>query len=225
MAYASYFFIQAGMSEDMSFKLTIIMFVIGIVRTLVSWMITSHCGRSNIYFYGLCCMSVLLLLIGGLGCSSQKNASWGVGGLLIVFAFAYNSSLGPLVYCIVTELPSSRLRAKTVIIARNLYNIAGIVVQVITPYMLNPTAWNRKAKSGFLWAGVCIIGSVWAFFDLPETKGRTFAELDILFEKKKPSRHFLITEVDVFDAGKLMENIGEEGIRNFVVKNETPETV
>lgn len=172
------------MSEDMSFKLTIIMFVIGIVRTLVSWMITSHCGRSNIYFYGLCCMSVLLLLIGGLGCSSQKNASWGVGGLLIVFAFAYNSSLGPLVYCIVTELPSSRLRAKTVIIARNLYNIAGIVVQVITPYMLNPTAWNWKAKSGFLWAGVCIIGLCGHFLIYPRRKAELLPNW-IYFLKKK----------------------------------------
>lgn len=219
MGYASYFFIQAGMSEDMSFTFTIIMYVLAIVGTLVSWFITGHFGRSNIYFYGLCIMGALLLIIGGLGCSSDKNASWGVGALLIVFAFTYNSSLGPLVYCIVTELPSVRLRTKTVIISRNLYNIAGIVVQVITPYMLNPTAWNWKAKSAFLWAAFCIVGAVWAFFELPETKGRTFAELDILFKNKTPSRNFNETEVNVFDAGEFMEEIGENGIRDFVENN------
>ncbi|CUM64701.1 uncharacterized protein PRCAT00002310001 [Priceomyces carsonii] len=225
MGYASYFFIQAGMSTDMSFTFTIIMYVIGILGTLLSWTITSHCGRSKIYFYGLCFMAVLLLIIGGLGCSSQKDVSWAIGALLIVFAFTYNSSLGPLVYCIVTELPSVRLRTKTIIIARNLYNIAGIVVQVITPYMLNPTAWNWKAKSGFLWAGFCIIGAVWSFFELPETKGRTFAELDILFKNNTPTRRFKTTEVDVFDSGKFMERIGEDGIRDFVKKNERSELV
>lgn len=220
MGYASYFFIQAGMSEDMSFTFTIIMYVIGIIGTLGSWLISRRYGRFLIYFYGLCCMSILLLIIGALGCSQQDAASWGIGALLIAFAFAYNISVGPIVYCIVTELPSIRLRTKSIILARNFYNIAGIAVTVITPYMLNPTAWNWKAKAGFFWAGFSIIGAAWAFFELPETKGRTFAELDALFEKKTPSRRFESTEVEVFNAGKLMERMGEDGIKEFVDKNE-----
>lgn len=38
---------------------------------------------------------------------------------------------------------------------------------------------------------------MWAFFRLPEMKGRTFEDLDILFALKVPARHFsehVITE-------------------------------
>jgi hypothetical protein len=38
----------------------------------------------------------------------------------------------------VAELSTRRLQIKTVVPARNLYNIVGIIWSVLTPYMLNP---------------------------------------------------------------------------------------
>lgn len=40
---------------------------------------------------------------------------------------------------------------------------------------------------------------VWTFFRLPEPKGRTYGELDVLFEKGISARKFGSTEVDVFE--------------------------
>ncbi len=42
---------------------------------------------------------------------------------------------------------------------------------------------------------MCII---YTYFRLPEPRGRTFAELDVLFEKGVSARKFASTEVDVF---------------------------
>lgn len=42
---------------------------------------------------------------------------------------------------------------------------------------------------------MCII---YTFFRLPEPSGRTFAELDVLFERGISARKFASTEVDVF---------------------------
>jgi SP family general alpha glucoside:H+ symporter-like MFS transporter len=42
--------------------------------------------------------------------------------------------------------------------------------------------------------------TIWIFFRLPEPKGRTYGELDILFEQKTPARQFASTHVDEFDA-------------------------
>lgn len=36
---------------------------------------------------------------------------------------------------------------------------------------------------------------LWAFFRLPECKGRSYRELDVLFERKVPARKFKKTEV------------------------------
>ena len=82
---------------------------------------------------------------------------------------------------------------------RNAYNIIGIITSIVTPYMLNPTAWNWSNFTGFFWAGLCFICIVYTYFRVPEPTGRTFAELDLLFERKVSARKFAKTEVDVFD--------------------------
>lgn len=39
---------------------------------------------------------------------------------------------------------------------------------------------------------------VYTYFRIPEPRGRTFAELDVLFERGISARKFATTEVDVF---------------------------
>ena len=150
-------------------------------------------------------MTILLFLTGGLGFADSKSGKMATGSMLLIYTFVYDLTIGPMCYCIVGEIPSSKLRAKTVMLARNLYNVAGIIVAIVTPYMLNPTEWNWKAKSAFLWAGIAIVSATWVYFELPETKGRTFAELDKLFIDKVPARKFKSTFPKTFDAGELME--------------------
>jgi SP family general alpha glucoside:H+ symporter-like MFS transporter len=106
-------------------------------------------------------------------------------------------------------MSSVRLRAKTTSLAWNVYNIFKIINGVLTPYMINPTAWNWQAKAGFFWGGLCLFSFVWAFFRLPETRNRTYAELDILFERKVGARKFAITSVDLFSQ-KIHEASQEE---------------
>ena len=64
--------------------------------------------------------------------------------------------------------------------------------------MLNPSAWNWGAKSGFFWAGMCFLCIVWCYFRLPEAKDRTYGELDILFEHGVLARKFASTSVVTF---------------------------
>jgi SP family general alpha glucoside:H+ symporter-like MFS transporter len=72
------------------------------------------------------------------------------------------------------------------------------------PKMLNPTAWNWRGKSCFLWAGTCFCCYIWCYFRLPEPKGLTYLELDLLFEKKVSARKFrritnVLSEAGYFD--------------------------
>jgi SP family general alpha glucoside:H+ symporter-like MFS transporter len=130
--------------------------------------------------------------------------------LLLIFTAVYDASIGPLCYTLVSEIPSTRLRSKTIVLARNGYNISGIITNLITPRMLNPTAWAWGAKSGFFWAGTSVIGLIWSWWRLPETKGRTFAEIDLLFKRKTKARKFKGTKVghhrrDESDGSKSLE--------------------
>lgn len=104
----------------------------------------------------------------------------------------------PVCYCLVAEISSTRLRAKTIVLARNAYNIGGIIANVLSPRMLNSTEWNWGAKAGFFWAGTGALCIIWTYFRLPETKDRSYGALDVLFEQKVSARKFATTEVDMF---------------------------
>jgi MFS transporter, SP family, general alpha glucoside:H+ symporter len=89
------------------------------------------------------------------------------------------------------EVSSTRLRSKTIALARGTYLIGNIINAAVAPYILNPTSGNWKGKTGFLTAGLTILSLIWAYFRLPETGQRTFEELDILFaEKHMTARKF-----------------------------------
>ena len=145
---------------------------------------------------GLAFMLVCLLITGGLGFVDSKGAQLAIGVLLVIQTLANMITVGPACYPIVAEIPSGRLRYKSVVIGRFVYNLTGIVSNSLTPRMLSKTAWNWGAKAAFFYAGTNFLCLIWCWFRLPETKDRSFGELDIMFENRVPARKFKYTKVD-----------------------------
>ncbi|KAI5461809.1 general substrate transporter [Mariannaea sp. PMI_226] len=197
-AYSTYFFEQAGLSASNSFSLTLIQEGIGMLGTFVAGFMMLRFGRRTLYIGGLSLQCILLFLMGFLSLSKAHDAAWGIAGVMVTFQFVYGSAVGPICYSLVTELSPLTLRTRTVVLARISYNTMSLVNGVITPRMINPTAWNWGAKAGFFWGGSCIICILWCYFFLPEPRGRTYAELDALFERGVSARKFKSTKVDVF---------------------------
>lgn len=211
MGYSTYFYQQAGMAVENSFSMSLGQYALGAVGTVTSWFLMQWFGRRTLYLAGQVVMCVLLLTIGCAAFAGKENvaAQWAIGSLLLIYTFTYDATVGPVCYSLVAELTSTRLRTKSVVLARNMYNITGIITNIITPRMLNPTEWNWGAKSGFFWAGACFVCAVWTFFRLPEPKGRTYGELDVLFENGVSARKFKSTVVDSID-GISRERVAEK---------------
>ncbi|KAL3455177.1 hypothetical protein BJX64DRAFT_295297 [Aspergillus heterothallicus] len=208
MGYAAYFFVQAGLPNTISFNFSISLYALAMIGVAISWFVMTHLGRRTIYLIGLSGMLAVLIAIGGTSLASNANnsgPSFATGGLLLAYTLFYDIGVGSVAYAMVAEIPSTRLRTKTIVLARNLYNVQGVINGVITPYMLNETAWNWKGKAGFFWAGTCFLCLTWAFFRLPEPKGRTYAELDVLFEQGVSARKFSGTVVDVFAVNRSQD--------------------
>ncbi|KAF2157663.1 sugar transporter [Myriangium duriaei CBS 260.36] len=200
MGYSTYFFENAGLSTEAAFSMSIGLYGLGAVGTISSWFLMAKFGRRSLYIWGQVAMLAALLVIGFLGIISKNNlgAQWAIGSLLLFYTFTYDATIGPVCYSLVTELSSNRLRAKTVVLARIFYNISGLIANFLTPRMLNPSAWGWGAKAGFFWAGSITLCIIWTYFRLPEPKGRTYGELDVLFEQKVSARKFSTTIVNQF---------------------------
>ncbi|KAJ5588167.1 hypothetical protein N7537_010845 [Penicillium hordei] len=212
--YSTYFYKQAGLPTEQAFTMSIAQYALGIVGVFVAWILLPRFGRRTIYLWGLAILAVLLLVIGSLGVAESRSPSpvdssggsrlaWSIGSMLLVHTFFYDVTVGPVCYSLVAEIPSVRLRSKSIVLARMTYNILNIISNVITPYMLNPSAWNWGAKAGFFYGGTCVLSLIYTYLCIPEPSGRTYAELSILFQRKVSARSFAKTHVDLAEARGL----------------------
>ena len=197
----TYFLEQAGFPAEKAFNFGVGENCLGWVGTVLSWYLMTLFGRRTLFVGGMSVLFCILITIGFLGIPALSSGiGYTQGALLCLYVLTYDLTVGPTVYSIVSEIPSSRLRIKTVVIARNSYNIASICANELNAPILNPTAWNLRGKGGFVWCGFCFISLVWAFFRLPEPKGLSFEEIDLLFEHKIPARSFHKSVVDPYSA-------------------------
>jgi MFS transporter, SP family, general alpha glucoside:H+ symporter len=211
IGWGTYFMIQAGLSQQNAFSLGVGQSAMGFVGTVCSWFLMPHFGRRTLYLAGQMVMFVILMVIGGLGVPAlSSSVGWASGACILILTFAYDITVGPVCYSLVAELPSTRLRIKTVVLARNVYNCFGIMIGSLQPRMMNPTAWGWRGKTAFFWGGLNLLGLIWTFFRLPEPKGLTYADLDVLFENKVSARKFRKVEVDPFRSDNLVV-VAEDG--------------
>ncbi|KAK4246625.1 sugar transporter-like protein [Corynascus novoguineensis] len=194
----TYFFTTAGMETYNAFNLSLGAKGMGFLGTVCSWWLITYFGRRTLYVSGMAMLATVLLIIGILDVSAGERGLWPSGGLCIFWLFVYSLTIGPLAYSIISETSSVRLRPLSVVLARTAYQVTNIVSQVLYSYMQNSTAWDLKGKSGFFWGGTAALMFLWAFFRLPEIKGRTYEELDILFANKTPARQFATAHVDAY---------------------------
>ncbi|KAH7040375.1 sugar transporter-like protein [Microdochium trichocladiopsis] len=215
----TYFFTSAGMPTVRAFDLSLGAKGMAFLGTCLSWFLITYFGRRTIYVSGMGVLALLLFLVGVLNVSAGQNALWPSGGLCVAWLFVYSLTIGPLAYSITSETSSVRLRPLSVVLARVAYQLINIVSQVLSPYMVNPTAWNWSGKTGFFWAGTAACMFVWAYFRLPEIKGRTYEELDILFENRVPARKFASTHVDAYaSSAALAPGVGERDVHTATYK-------
>ena len=152
MGYSVQFYEQAGFNTNNTFNLNIGQYAMGAVGTILSWVLMNHVGRRKIYIAGLCAMFALLMIIGFCAIAGTGNtgAVWAIGSMLLVYTFIYDFTVGPVCYSLVAEIPATKLKIKTVVLARNFYNMGGIVNNIIMPRMLNtgPGNWGWGAYTG-----------------------------------------------------------------------------
>ena len=56
--------------------------------------------------------------------------------------------------------------------------------------MFNPGEGNLGGKMGWIFLATCIIALVIVYLEFPETKDRTYKELDECFQERVPARAF-----------------------------------
>lgn len=128
---------------------------------------------------------------------------------MLIWSFAYQLTAGALCFVLNGEVPSTKLRSKTIAFATAIQALIFIAATVALPYMLNPENGNLRGKTGFIFAAFSTVCCVWVYFRLPETANRSFEELDIMFHKKVPTRQFANYVIDYTEIKSLKSEDSE----------------
>ncbi|RDW83515.1 hypothetical protein BP5796_05006 [Coleophoma crateriformis] len=197
---AVYFFEQAGVTTNTAFALGLITSALQMIFVMLSWILTTYFGRRTIYLWGSGFNTILLIALGIAGSVGKSNASsLAQASLGLIISVLFTLGPAPASWVIIGETSSIRLRPLTTGMGRASYYIVEIPCIFLGSYMLNPTGGNLGGKCGYVWGATGFLCLVTAYFFLPEMKGRSYREIDILFNRKVPARKWTQTEIDVQD--------------------------
>lgn len=199
LGYSTYFFQLAGLDNSRSFDLGVGVTACGVVGNIASWFIVDSFGRRKVFIGGMSCLTVLLLLIGIMDVIPTGPSKWVQASCTVIYAFVYFMTIGAMAFVLLGETSSMGLRAHTTALATATQAVLGIAMNIAIPYMVNPDEGDLKGKVGFVFGGLALIGTFGSWFFIPELKGRTVAEIDILFAQRVSPRHmrtYLITSIE-----------------------------
>ncbi|CAK7235564.1 hypothetical protein SCUCBS95973_009311 [Sporothrix curviconia] len=204
---STYFFQQVGLATYTTYLLNTGGTLLALAGTLVNWFVLMpRYGRRPIFVAGMAAMTLLLLAVGllglaGDGSSSSSSSSRTIGlvqaALTLAWTLVFQLSVGQLGWALPAEVGSTRLRQRTVCLARNAYYASSLAANAAQPYLLSPGALDLKGGVGFVWAAIAGLVLAWAYWRLPETKGRSYEALDWLFAQRTPTRAFATAQVPV----------------------------
>ncbi|RSH81844.1 uncharacterized protein EHS24_008039 [Apiotrichum porosum] len=192
-SYLTYLFQMAGIKDP--FQSTVIMYVILLVGITISFWTTELVGRRPVLLWG--CVLMVLANI-GLGITGSVKTTDGAlrGSLAMscIWVFVYSMSAAPLGWISAAETATPYLKSLTTGFAIGCYSALNLIFQFCVPLMLAKDGADWGVKAAYLFAGLAILGGIGIYFLTPETAGRTYSELDELFESGISPRKFAQTK-------------------------------
>lgn len=195
------------MDASVSFDTTVGLCGLMVVGNMAGWFTVDYFGRRGSALYGCICLTITLFLIGILSVINAPGSVWAQVVFMAVWSFGtssgfiylthftesfsvYQATVGAVAWPITAEAATSRLRAPTQALATMMNGLSSCIWTMALPYAINPDQGNLGGKIAFIFGSVLAACTVFVFFMIPETKGRTYIEIDELWARKVSARKF-----------------------------------
>ncbi|KAF2632136.1 hypothetical protein BU25DRAFT_487691 [Macroventuria anomochaeta] len=119
-----------------------------------------------------------------------QGAVWAKSAMLLVCNSIYNCSVGLMASAIFCEVSAIRVRSKTIAVATAVQTLVGIIMTVAILCLIRNDEANLGGKLSFFFDGLSVPCLIWWFLRVPEMNGRTYEELNIIFERNVKTRQF-----------------------------------
>ncbi|KAI1841937.1 hypothetical protein JX265_013052 [Neoarthrinium moseri] len=177
-----------------SFEILIYLYFVNCISSVLAFHFVDRIGRRPLMIGGACILGLCMFVLAGLTGFHGGDAGAQKGALacLFIWQFVQAISWASCVWIVCAEVPTLAVREKTVTVATFSGFSTNVLITFVSPFIQDAGYGNLQGKIGFVWGGGSVVAALWAFFVLPELKGRTLEELDELFQK----------HINVFEFGK-----------------------
>ncbi len=160
---------------------------VNVLATFIAVAYVDRFGRKPLLLTGLVGMATSLTVVGFCFLRLEdhpKGSGESMAGIftlvgLVVFIASFAFSLGPVVWTMINEIFPSRIRGRGVAVATAAnWGSAWLVSQ----FFLTLTDSIGQAATFWLFAFFSVVAFVWIKLRVPETKGKTLEEIELLWE-------------------------------------------
>jgi hypothetical protein len=118
----------------------------------------------------------------------KPNVPIAIAALSFIFNGFWAASFYSLSVTLPTEIPEPRLRNMTNSYTLGCAYTTAVITTFAVPQLVSADAANLGAKTYLVFGGIVAIILAFYYVYLPETSGRTFAEINEMYEQKIPAR-------------------------------------
>ncbi|KAI8093174.1 general substrate transporter [Halteromyces radiatus] len=140
-------------------------------------------GRRILLLVGSVGMAICMLTVGSLTVAFQhdwvhhSNEAWLAVIMIYIFMGFFAFSWGPVPWVVSSELFPLRVRAKAMGITSSSHWMNNFIVGFITPPLLAASV----PSTYYMFSAFCILSIAFVWFLIPETKGKSLEEMDIIY--------------------------------------------
>ncbi|OIW24783.1 general substrate transporter [Coniochaeta ligniaria NRRL 30616] len=188
--YQTYYFELIGQTN--AFGLTAISSTLQFISNCVAVCLSDVLPRRKGLIGGGTLLCVWSIIIGGTSLASKSNyaANTALLAFMITWSMLYTATVGCYGWAVAQETASQVTRPKTIAFTLMCQQLTALLLSSVFPYFINPDELNWGGKVMFLFVAAELVILLVLFFVQPETKNRTYSEIETLYASKIPARKF-----------------------------------
>ncbi|KAI1839769.1 hypothetical protein JX266_014022 [Neoarthrinium moseri] len=181
--YAPTLFRSIGQSDEMSLVLSGVFNCLQLVTVILCFFIIDNVGRRPLAIIGAvgtCISYAVIAILSGLFSDNwlaHTDAGWACAAMAFIFILFFGVSYSPLGWALPPEVFTTATRSKGVALSTCVNWLSNFIVGIATPPMIAQIGYGTYV----FFAVFCLLASFWAFFLVPETRGKTLEQMDEVF--------------------------------------------
>jgi len=175
--YAPRIFESMGAGKDASMLQTVVMGLVNVIFTVVAILTVDKWGRKPLLMIGSVGMALGMFAIGTLAFLKVIGISTLV--FIIIYTASFMMSWGPICWVYISELFPNKIRGKAVAVAVAAQWAANYFISSTYPAMMEFSSGLTYSFYGVM----SVLSFIFVWKLVPETKGKTLEEMEILWRK------------------------------------------